>query len=232
MKGQQALANIQRNFAIMHSPILYSFRRCPYAIRARLAIAVAGIQVELREVVLRNKPISLIDYSSKATVPVLITTDNSVIDESIDIMYWVLQQTDPQSWLSALDKEQRLAADKLIQNNDDEFKDCLDRYKYPDRYPEHSQQYYRQQAERTLAMLEQQLSVHGCLVSADLSIADMALLPFIRQFAFVDKAWFDASPYPLLKVWLDNFLNSSLFLSIMLKYPAWHPGSDITLFPN
>ncbi|NQZ53377.1 MAG: glutathione S-transferase [Piscirickettsiaceae bacterium] len=214
----------------MTQTVLYSFRRCPYAIRARLAIAISSVHVELREVVLRDKPPSLLDYSSKATVPVLITADQTVIDESIDIMFWALQQADPQSWLYDLNSAQHQLSQQLIENNDGEFKDFLDRYKYADRYPEHPQEYYRQQAEKTLVNLELLLAKNGYLVADKISLADMAILPFIRQFAFVDKAWFDTSPYPLLKTWLDNFLNSDLFSSIMLKYPPWQEGDNVTLF--
>jgi glutathione S-transferase len=214
----------------MTKTVLYSFRRCPYAMRARLAIVISSLQVELREVVLRDKPPSLLDYSSKETVPVLITPDQTVIDESIDIMFWALQQADPQSWLYDLNSAQHLLSQQLIENNDGEFKYFLDRYKYADRYPEHPQEYYRQQAEKTLVNLELLLATNGYLVADKISLADMAILPFIRQFAFVDKAWFDDSPYPLLKTWLDNFLNSDLFSSIMLKYPPWQEGDNVTLF--
>jgi len=215
----------------MNHPILYSFRRCPYAMRARLAIATSGLQVELREVVLRDKPQPLIDISPKATVPVLITSDEQLIDESIDIMFWALQQSDPDGWLKDLNQEQRSVSKHIITNNDGEFKYYLDRYKYADRYPEHSQQYYRQQAEKTLMDLEQRLDSHDYLISEKLSIADMAVLPFIRQFAFADKTWFDQSPYPLLKQWLEEFITSELFANIMHKYPKWQQGQELQFFP-
>ncbi|MDH5357795.1 MAG: glutathione S-transferase [Gammaproteobacteria bacterium] len=215
----------------MSQTILYSFRRCPYAMRARLAIAVSGIMVELREVALRNKPHALLQTSPKGTVPVLVSS-NTVIDESLDIMYWALRQADPQGWLSTLNEHQLNTARQLIEMNDNEFKTFLDRYKYADRYPEHPQVYYRQQAENTLQLLEQQLAENGYLVSPQISIADIAILPFIRQFSFVDNTWFDSSPYPLVKIWLDEFLNSSLFERIMLSYPAWQEGDLGTNFPR
>ncbi|NOQ93140.1 MAG: glutathione S-transferase [Methylophaga sp.] len=215
----------------MSNAILYSFRRCPYAMRARLAIAISGIKVELREVVLRDKPEELLAISPKATVPVLITADKTVIDESIDIMFWALQHTDPDGWLTDLTEQQQKASQQIMSNNDEEFKYYLDRYKYADRYPEHSQQYYRQQAEKMLQVLEQHLMKNGYLISAKPSIADMAILPFIRQFAFVDKAWFDESPYPLLKQWLEDFMSSKLFERIMPKYPQWHVH-DVYMFPS
>ena len=214
----------------MTQAILYSFRRCPYAMRARLALAISGLQLELREVVLRDKPQSLLDISAKATVPVLITTDNEVIDESIDIMVWALEQADPNGWLTGLDDHQKSEAKRIIDHNDGDFKYFLDRYKYADRYPEHSQEYYRQQAEKTLSDLEQRLQENGYLVSATASLADMAVLPFIRQFAFADKAWFDTAPYPALQQWLADFIASSLFASIMHKYPQWQPET-IDYFP-
>jgi len=211
--------------------ILYSFRRCPYAMRARLAIANSKIQVELREVVLRDKPQALLDSSPKATVPILITADEKLIDESIDIMHWALHKADPDGWLIGLSEQQKEISHQLITHNDGEFKYYLDRYKYADRYPEHSQQYYRQQAEITLQDLEQRLVSNGYLISAKPTLADMAVLPFIRQFAFADKTWFDQSPYPALKQWLAEFIASELFTNIMHKYPQWQEEQSPQYFP-
>jgi len=215
----------------MNRHILYSFRRCPYAMRARLAIANSQIAVELREIVLRNKPQQLIELSPKATVPVLLTADSKVIDESLDIMKWALQQNDPDNWYQGLTEAQQQLSQQLIAENDGDFKYYLDRYKYADRYPEHTQEYYRQQAEKTLLKLEQQLQQHGYLVCEHITYADMAILPFIRQFAFADKTWFDQSPYPLIQTWLTEFIESDLFNSIMHKYPAWILGDEVTFFP-
>jgi glutathione S-transferase len=201
--------------------VLYSFRRCPYAMRARLAIANSNIQLELREIVLRDKPQQLIDISPKATVPVLLLPDNTVIDESLDIMQWALDQNDPYNWFNSLSSEQQTLSLQLISNNDGEFKYYLDRYKYADRYPEQTQEHYRQQAEKFLVLLEQQLQQNGYLICGKITLADMAILPFIRQFAFADKTWFDQSPYPRIQVWLAEFIESELFQKIMLKYPAW-----------
>lgn len=212
-------------------PVLYSFRRCPYAMRARLALASSRVQTALREVVLKDKPETLRSLSAKATVPVLETTEGEVIDESLDIMVWALTQHDPDHWYQELDENQRQQAKQLIDDNDGEFKYYLDRYKYADRYPQHTQLFYRQQAEKTLAKLESLLEMNGCLLNARWTIADMALLPFIRQFAFVDKDWFEQSNYPAVREWLDTFLQSDLFKSIMLKYPQWHTGDEITVFP-
>jgi glutathione S-transferase len=212
-------------------PVLYSFRRCPYAMRARLALANSGIKTALREVVLKDKPQALINLSAKATVPVLQTPDGKVIDESLDIMFWALGQHDPAHWYQSLDQHQLELSQALIENNDGEFKYYLDRYKYADRYPEHTEQYYREQGEKFLQQLESLLEQNGYLLKSSWTLADIALLPFIRQFAFVNKAWFDQSPYPHLKRWLEDFLQSDLFQSVMFKYPQWHQGDDITLFP-
>lgn len=186
---------------------------------------------ELREVVLKDKPEQLIALSSKATVPVILTAEGQVIDESIDIAFWALIQGDPDNWYQSLSSEQHETMLALIENNDGEFKYFLDRYKYADRYPEHDELYYRAQGEKTLARLERLLTENGCLLRDSWTLADIALLPFIRQFAFVDKEWFDASPYPKVRAWLADFLDSDLFRSVMNKYPQWHQGDEPVIFP-
>jgi len=216
----------------MTQAVLYSFRRCPYAMRARLALAISNISVELREVVLRDKPPSLVCLSAKSTVPVLLTKEKQLLDESYDIMVWALTQITSTNALAKLDRDQQTLSAQLIEYNDGEFKYFLDRYKYADRYPEHSQLYYRQQAEQFLVRLEQQLCHQPYLFSSILSITDLAILPFIRQFAFVDKTWFDHADYPQLHSWLTTFLDSDLFHSIMKKYPQWHEGDEAQYFPN
>ncbi len=208
----------------MSSNILYSFRRCPYAMRARMAIAVSGIKVELREVVLRDKPQALLELSPKATVPVLQTNEGTIIDESLDIMHWALQQSDPENWLAIIDHD-------LITNNDGDFKHWLDRYKYADRYPKQSEQFFRQQGEKTLFRLEQCLIKTRYLSSQSITLTDIALFPFIRQFAFVDINWFEQTPYPNLQNWLNTFINSPLFIRVMKKYPPWQKESDPVIFP-
>jgi glutathione S-transferase len=210
---------------------LYSFRRCPYAMRARLAIAQSGIHCELREVVLKDKPQQLIELSPKATVPVLLTADDKLIDESIDIAFWALAQHDPDNWYQSLTSEQHEQMLALIENNDGEFKYFLDRYKYADRYPEQDERFYREQGEKTLTRLEQLLTEHDCLLRDSWTLADIALLPFIRQFAFVDKDWFDSAPYPRVRAWLEAFLESDLFRTVMKKYPQWQEGDEPVVFP-
>jgi glutathione S-transferase len=196
-------------------PILYSFRRCPYAIRARLAIAYAQIPVEIREVQLKHKPEHMLAISPKGTVPVLQLLDGKVIDESLDIMSWALAQNDPEHWLDT-DED----AERLIQWNDGGFKYYLDRYKYADRYPEFPESYYRSQGEKFLAELESKLSQNLYLGGSHFSIVDAALFPFIRQFAAVDNQWFVFSDYQCLNKWLNSLLASDLFASVMVKYPV------------
>ncbi|MCW8934881.1 MAG: glutathione S-transferase [Gammaproteobacteria bacterium] len=199
-------------------PILYSFRRCPYAMRARLAIRYSNLQVELREVDLKNKPPEMILASAKATVPVLILNDQTVLDESLDIMYWSLQQSDTKNWLQ---KNHQSEIEQLIQQNDQSFKTDLDHYKYADRFPQQPPVYYRQQAEQFLKLLEQRLTKHTFLIHDAATLADVALFPFIRQFAYVDIKWFETSVYTNLHRWLTYWLESDLFLSIMRKHSNW-----------
>ncbi|KAF3978285.1 MAG: glutathione S-transferase [Methylococcales symbiont of Iophon sp. n. MRB-2018] len=210
-----------------NDPILYSFRRCPYAMRARLAIKNSNVKVELREVVLRKKPQQLLNISAKATVPVLQLPDGTVIDESIDIMYWALACNDADNWIQ---KEESETISQLIQCNDGKFKHYLDCYKYADRYPEHDALFYRQQGELFLAELETRLIKKNFLCGDIVSLADMAIFPFIRQFAHVDLDWFKSSQYTKLNQWLFNQLESPLFVAIMNKYPAWHIEHEITIF--
>jgi glutathione S-transferase len=202
-------------------PILYSFRRCPYAIRARMALAYAGIAVEVREVLLKEKPVAMLALSAKGTVPVLLLADGGVLEESMDIMRWSLSKADPACWLRP-----ELAADtqRLIDANDGPFKALLDRYKYSVRYPEFSQQQHRQRAEQHIADLDERLSRQRHLVDDQISLADVALFPFVRQFAFVDKHWFDATAYRHLQAWLDELLTSDLFIRVMRPSPPWVPG--------
>ncbi len=195
--------------------------------RARLAIASSGVMVELREIELKNKPEAMLTASPKATVPVLVLEDGRVIDESFDIMRWALQQNDPDNWLAGLNCDD---IQQLIACNDGEFKQALDRYKYADRYPEFPESHYRQQGEVFLSVLEQRLTQTDYLAGAKFGIADAAILPFIRQFAAVDKDWFNQSAYPKTRLWLQQFVSSSLFAAIMLKYPAWVPNQARVIF--
>jgi glutathione S-transferase len=199
-------------------PILYSFRRCPYAIRARLALHVAGMPIEQREVVLRNKPAHLLAISPKGTVPVLQLPDGRVIEQSLDIMHWALAQHDPQGWLAHGDAQQ---AQHLLDTNDGPFKRLLDAYKYPERHPERTAAQYRDEAVDTvLAPLEARLQQHPQLMGDRIHLVDMALLPFVRQFAKVDAHWFDQAPLPALRHWLQTHLSSHLFEAVMATQTA------------
>jgi glutathione S-transferase len=209
-------------------PILYSFRRCPYAMRARLALYASGVAVELREVTLRDKPSSMLEASPKGSVPVLVLPGGRVIDESWDIMHWALQQHDPDGWLGG-NSVYIDAAIPLVNENDTAFKTNLDRYKYADRYPEHPQIYYRCAAESFLQQLECLLGTTRFLLGDVMSIADVAIFPFIRQFSEVDKCWFAQAPYPLLRRWLEIFLSSEDFSAVMKKYPVWHPRDSVLI---
>ncbi|WKV98687.1 glutathione S-transferase [Pseudomonas sp. H22_DOA] len=191
---------------------LYSFRRCPYAMRARMALRYCGVPVEIIEVSLKAKPAEMLAISPKGTVPVL-DADGRVIDESLEIMRWALAQNDPQDWL--LGGDARIA--ELIEANDQVFKGHLNRYKYAERYPEQPMEVYRVEGEMFLRRLEELLEGRDCLLTDHPSLADVALLPFVRQFAHVDREWFAQTPYVRLQAWLQRFLESELFTSIMKK---------------
>ncbi|MEP3421985.1 MAG: glutathione S-transferase [Erythrobacter sp.] len=201
-------------------PTLYSFRRCPYAMRARMALWIAGIAVELREVKLADKPPELTAASAKATVPVLVLTDGAIIEESIAIMRWALAQSDPENWLDGDDAG-------LIAQADGPFKHHLDRYKYPNRYSEEPDQGAVDHRALGLAILEQwdaRIGALGQLCRANRSLSDIALFPFIRQFANHDRGWFDALDLPHLHPWLAGHLASNLFAQIMPKFTPWKSG--------
>lgn len=199
------------------APILYSFRRCPYAMRARMALWVAGIAVELREVKLSAKPPELHEASPKATVPVLVLPDGTVIDESLAIIRWALARRDPEGWLAGDDAA-------LIAANDGVFKHHLDRAKYPGRYDEDGVTDHRAAAFALLAPLEDRLAQAAYLCGPARALTDIALFPFIRQFAHIDREWFAAQPVPRLQEWLERHITSDLFASIMPKYAPWHAG--------
>lgn len=211
--------------------LLYSFRRCPYAMRARLGLTSAGITVELREIVLRNKPAHMVELSPKATVPVLRLQTGDVIDESLDIAIWALKQNDPEQLLSPkeVSLDDMLA---LIKENDGPFKHHLDRTKYAVRYPEDEKQDHIKGASEFLNKLNDRLSSQVFLFGDTRSLADITIAPFVRQFANIDRAWFDAQPWQHLIKWLNEFLESEQFLSIMEKYAPWQEGDEIIWFPN
>lgn len=194
------------------TPILYSFRRCPYAIRARLALHVSGVTVETREILLRDKPAAFLAASPSGTVPCLVT-DTGVIDESLEVMLWALRQSDPAGWLDM----PRTGWD-WIARGDGPFKAALDVVKYASRHDRDDVDAARGKAVAFLEDLEGEL---GEWLFERASLADYALLPFVRQFALVDKAWFDALPLPKLQHWLARFLSSDCFAVVMEKRPLW-----------
>lgn len=201
-----------------HLPTLYSFRRCPYAIRARMALIYAGIEWDHHEISLRDKPAHMLEISPKGTVPVLMLPNGRVIDESIDIMLWALSEHDPDQWLPDMHRDDVF---RLITQNDHDFKPLLDRYKYPNRYPDEPQNtlgiHARDQAIHIIDTLEQRISANGFLSGNRLTIADIAIFPFIRQFAHIDRIWFKNAPFSALKVWLEECLASQIFIEAFKK---------------
>ncbi len=204
-------------------PILYSFRRCPYAMRLRLALVASGHQVELREVVLRDKPGAFLEASPSATVPCLQSGD-IWIDESLDAMKAVLAGNDPEGWL-----DMPAEGHDWIARADGPFKDALDRTKYATRYPDIDASQQRGIASAFLSELDAQIDEW---IFDKPTLADFAILPFVRQFAFIDKVWFDAQPWPRLQAWLEQFLASDRFSAIMQKYPQWMPDTSGIAFPD
>lgn len=200
----------------MSLPVLYSFRRCPYAIRARLALHYSAIPVEIKEVALRNKPAEMLALSPKGTVPVLHLPDGQVLEQSLDIMRWALAQRDPEGWLSSAPAE---AIQALIDDNDMRFKPLLDRYKYAERHPDQARETWRELAvQALLGPLERHLQSRSHVLGDRISLADMALLPFVRQFAQVDRSWWDtASGLSAVAQWLSKLTSSSLFEAVMAR---------------
>ena len=195
---------------------LYSFRRCPYAMRARMALRYSGVAVNIVEVSLKAKPAEMLALSSKGTVPVL-SVDGRVIDESLEIMRWALAQNDPQDWSLKDDPVGQQYIAGLIEENDQVFKVHLNRYKYAERYPEQPMAFYRAEGEVFLRKLDELLEGRDYLLAEHPSLADVALMPFVRQFAHVDREWFGQTPYVRLQAWLQRFIESDLFTSVMAK---------------
>jgi glutathione S-transferase len=198
---------------VTERPILYSFRRCPYAMRARMALLVSGVAFELREILLRDKPPEMLALSPKGTVPVLVLPDGRVIDESLDVMRWALEQNDPERWLDGAD-------DALIAANDGPFKAALDRYKYPHRYDADPHK-HRDSAMRHLAVLDAYLAKTPFFHGASGGLTDFALFPFVRQYAATDPKWFDQINLPHLREWLNRMMAGPLFVEAMIRHPLW-----------
>ena len=211
--------------------IFWSFRRCPYAMRARLAVCSAGIRVELREILLRDKPDAFLQASPKGTVPVVELADDTVLDESRDIMQWALSQNDPDGWLDVQQRDpDRTAA--FLDALDGPFKTHLDRYKYASRFDPEAALEHRAAGAAMLAELDATLTTQKGLSGDKNGLLDFAALPFARQFRITDPVWFDGQPWPHLHRWLQAFLESSQFASVMKKYAVWHEGGGGIAFPE
>lgn len=204
-------------------PVLYSFRRCPYAMRARMAVQVSGIACHIREVSLSRKPEALLAASPKGTVPVLVHPDGGVIEESIEIMRWSLKRSDPEGWLARDDPA-------LIEAIDGSFKTHLDRYKYPKRHASDPVE-HRGAGLTLLGLLEERLAAGSNLCGERRGITDAAIFPFVRQFAETDRTWFDAQPIPRLQTWLKRHISSELFVAIMIRLDPWGSRDTPIEFP-
>lgn len=199
--------------------------------RARMAVHASGLTVELRDILLKDKPAAMIEASPKATVPVLILEKGSVIDESLDIVHWALAENDPENWYPAT-PDRRRQMEELIEENDGPFKSALDRYKYHVRFPEAGKEDYRADGEQFLAKLDSRLSENEYLFGDHPTYADICIFPFVRQFANSDRDWFDQAPYPHLHRWLEMWLTSPRFKAIMKKQPLWKENSEPVYFPD
>lgn len=208
-------------------PVLYSYRRCPYAMRARMALKLANIEVEVREISLRDKPAHMLQVSPKGSVPVLVLQDRSVIDESLEIMFFALQKlaTGLEHSSASLGGNIHADAGVLILENDSSFKQALDAYKYPEKHSSKTQAQHRAEGEVFLQKLEDLLERNIYLFDAKPSLADIAIFPFVRQFAAVDNAWFEGAPYPKLRAWLKSWIESELFKSVMQKRAVYVGGA-------
>jgi len=214
----------------MTEPVLYSFRRCPYAMRARLALLASGTRVQLREVVLKDKPAALLAASPKGTVPVMVLAGGEVIDQSLNIMLKVLRDHDPLMWLPAT-ADALARSLNLIARCDGEFKPHLDRYKYPHRFNLPDGHENRAQGAIFLIAINEVLSVQDFLHGPHWGMADAAIAPFVRQFAHTDAVWFSAQPWNALQSWLQAFEASETFARCMQKMPTWKDGDALTWFP-
>ena len=227
-----AIGNRMKRSAInnMTYPIFYSLQHCPYAMRARFGLMLAKQAVMLRAVVMKNKPPEMLELSAKGTVPVLQLEDGRVIDESLDIMLWALANNDPDDLLLKQQQEKSAAMFALIAQNDNEYIDWLEKYKYAKRKHQADELMCRQQCELFIAELEQRLSKHAYFLGDKPCLADYAILPFIRQFARVDRQWYLQAPYPELRRWLNHHLQQPMFTKVMAKFPLWLDCEEAFLF--
>lgn len=202
-------------------PVLYSLRNCPFAMRARMAIYRSQVPVLLRDIVLSDKPPEMLEASPKGTVPVVVTSHGTVIEESAEVMLWALSENDPEDLLLSTNPDMLDSIRGLIHQFDTEFKPCLEAYRAAKRYHEPNLVECRQACEKYLCELEDRLTQHSFLMADQESLADLALLPFIRQFARVERQWYLQSPYPKLRQWLNQYLQSKMFSKVMTKHELW-----------
>jgi len=214
----------------MSHPVLYSLRQCPYAMRARIGLLLANQSVVLRDIVMTNIPTEMLTASPKGTVPVLVLSDSSVIEESLNIMLWALKQNDPDNLLYRHESDALDNMLTLIQRCDNEFVDALKKYKAASRYHDTNIQPCRQQCEIFINDIEENLTKHHFIMGDSASLVDYAILPFIRQFSNVDKKWYKQAPYPKLQQWLENHYQNPIFAKAMTKYPQWLDSNEIVIF--
>ncbi|MGB0262069.1 MAG: glutathione S-transferase [Henriciella sp.] len=210
-------------------PVLYSFRRCPYAMRARMALAISGQKCRLREIILRDKPEEMLAASPKGTVPVLVLPNGHCLDESLDIVNWALDKNDPENWRGTTTAHANEIA-ALVKTFDTGFKHHLDRYKYASRYADADASYHRGEAVPYLEDLQCRLQTNQFLFGPQKGLADITIFPFVRQFSIADPNWFRDQPWADLHTWLDSLIDSDLFRAIMVKYPVWSTGDPEPLF--
>lgn len=220
----------KNNKEIKTLPILYSLRNCPYAMRARIAIFKAQQTVLLRDLVLSNKPPEMLQASPKGTVPVIVLANGNVIEESLEVMLWALHESDPDDLLQSVSENTLPEMLRLIDEFDNGFKTSLEQYKCAKRYKENNLIEQRSDCEEYIQRLEQRLVQHAFLMSNQESLVDIAILPFIRQFARVERQWYLQSPYPKVRQWLNNYLQSQMFTKVMAKYPLWLDEHESVLF--
>ena len=207
-------------------PVFYSFRRCPYAMRARWALLEAGLLVQWREIDLKTKPVEMLEVSPKGTVPVLVLNDGTVIDESLEVMNWALKQADPRGLLNTP------GSTDLISENDGPFKHHLDRFKYSDRYPNTSKDDHRDAGLAILRRWNDRIAADGWLMGEQITLADAALWPFVRQWRIADPVSFDADPtLTSLRTWLSGFLDNPMFQRLMQRADPWSPNGLQPHFP-
>ncbi len=215
--------NLDKNLSPKNTlPVLYSLQNCPYAMRARLTLLLSEQDIIIRAITLKDKPQTMLKASPKGTVPVLVLTDGTVIEESMEIMLWALEQSDPNNLLPQDKPDIQQAIIKLIQRGDDEFKHPLEQYRAAKRYHRDSEIHWREQCESFIEELEQRLSTNSYFVGNSASLADYSFIPFMRQFGRVDRKWFANAPYPNVKAWLSTQLQSRLYAKMMTKHPLWH----------